>query len=140
MLPTEPGPFPYGVASFEPSATGAILWTRCATAAPLRWEVATDSDFGDVVAHGSTETVPSEGSGETNHRAAVEDLAPATDHYYRFTGDTDSPVGRLRTLADDDRPIRLAFVCCGDFSAGHFGAYRAVAEAAVDLVLHLGDY
>ena len=36
--------------------------------------------------------------------------------------------------------MRLGLACCGDYSAGHFAAYRALADADVDVVVHLGDY
>ena len=38
---------------------------------------------------------------------------------------------------DDDC---IGLVCCGDYSAGHFASYRALADTDVDMVIHLGDY
>ena len=191
--PTEPGPhgdpaafepdpvFPWAVASFEPTATGVLLWTRVTQGGTVGWEVATDPDFADVVASGTVEAAtpealepadPGARSGEpepgdrepgepepgepepgdrepdpaavaagTSVVVEVDGLAPATDHHYRFTlGDDVSPVGRTRTLPDDDQPVRLGLACCGDHSAGYFSAYRALAEADIDVVVHLGDY
>jgi alkaline phosphatase D len=187
--PTEPGPhgdpaafepdpvFPWAVASFEPTATGVLLWTRVTQGGTVGWEVATDPDFTDVVASGTVEAATPEvlepadpgarsGEPEPGDRepgepepgtsrdrepdpasvvgrcgVEVDGLAPATDHHYRFTlGDDVSPVGRTRTLPDDDQPVRLGLACCGDHSAGYFSAYRALAEADIDVVVHLGDY
>ena len=36
--------------------------------------------------------------------------------------------------------MRIGVACCADYSRGHFTAYRALADADVDLVLHVGDY
>ncbi len=131
-------PFPYGVASFEPAAHRVLIWTRTDGPEPVRWEVATDPDLASVVAGG---TVGGRIEGESSVTVPVEGLAPGTDHFYRFTrGEHRSPVGRTRTLPDDDRPLRLGLACCGDYSAGHFAAYRALAHADVDAVIHLGDY
>lgn len=160
--------FPWAVASFEPTATGVLLWTRVARGGTVGWEVATDPDFADVVARGTVDAADPEvpapdgavgADGSEDHEAddrvpdpavaaagtavavAVDGLAPGTDHHYRFTlGDHVSPVGRTRTLPGGDGPVRLGLVCCGDHSAGYFAAYRALAEADVDVVVHLGDY
>lgn len=135
---TASAPFPYGVASFEPSATGVLLWTRTAGPDPVRWEIATDPDLREVVAGGVLGARP---DGESSVVVPVDGLAAGVDHFYRFTrGDQRSPVGRTRTLPADDRPLRLGLACCGDYSAGHFAAYRALAHADVDVVVHLGDY
>ena len=173
----DPDPvFPWAVASFEPTATGVLLWTRVVQGGTVGWEVATDPDFADVVASGTVEAAtpevlepadPGGRSGKTElgehepgeHEAGdrepdpataaagsvlvveVDGLRPATDHHYRFTlGDAVAPVGRTRTLPDDDQPVRLGLACCGDHSAGYFSAYRALAEADIDVVVHLGDY
>jgi alkaline phosphatase D len=169
----EPDPvFPWAVASFEPTATGVLLWTRVVRGGTVGWEVATDADFADVVASGTVEAVspavaepadpggseaqegepgdhgpgdrepdPAAAAAGTAVVVAVDGLAPGTDHHYRFTLDDHvSPVGRTRTLPIGDRPVRLGLACCGDHSAGYFSAYRALAEADVDVVVHLGDY
>src|SRR5699024_1064452 len=108
----------------------------------LRWEVAADPGFTDVVREGTAEpdpvrhAAPAEGHGEVDGGAGaggqeatcivtVDGLPPGSTLYYRFRrGDDVSPVGRTRTLPDDDRPVRLGLACCGDYSAGHFGVYR----------------
>ncbi|QXC62719.1 alkaline phosphatase D family protein [Aquihabitans sp. G128] len=141
MAVIEPAPpgFPYGVASFEPTTSSVLLWTRAPDPSPVDWEVATDVGFTDVVASGrSSGTIEGD---ECTHVVDVTGLRPGTDHHYRFTAaDGASAAGRTRTIAEGDRSVRLGLVCCGDYSAGHFAAYRALAEADIDLVVHLGDY
>ncbi len=143
---TELDPFPYGVASFEPTASGVLLWTRATAAGPVDWELATDEAFSAVVETGRSDAGFLEGGqagadAEASHVVSADGLTPGADHFYRFSqGGRFSPVGRTRTLPDDDRPIRLGLACCGDYSAGHFAAYRALADADIDAVVHLGDY
>jgi alkaline phosphatase D len=63
--------------------------------------------------------------------------------YYRFRVDSEvSPTGRARTLPTGrlDR-LGIALASCSNFAFGYFNAYEAIAhDAAVDLVLHTGDY
>jgi alkaline phosphatase D len=135
-------PFGHGVASFDPTADSVLLWTRAPGVGRLSWSItpssasATDAE---PVARGEVEVTAA-----TDHcvTVAVDGLAPATSYTYEFSaGATRSPVGRTRTLpADGTEPTRMALVSCGDFSRGHYAAYRAVADADVDLVLHVGDY
>jgi len=131
-------PFTHGVGSFDPSADSVVLWTRAEGVARVRWCVATAAG-GEPVASGEAE-VPAEG----DHCVAevVAGLDPATSYRYWFeAGPTRSPVGRTRTLpAEGTAPLRIGVVCCADYSRGHFTAYRAMADADVDLVLHVGDY
>jgi alkaline phosphatase D len=132
--------FPHAVASFEPTSTAVLLWTRLAGGAGAAdWLLAADPDLHEVVASGRATTGP-----ERDHTVVVdvEGLEPATTYWYRFTaGDDRSPVGRTRTLpgAGADR-FRIATVSCARYTEAPLGVYRAVAEREVDLVLHLGDY
>lgn len=145
--------FPYGVASFEPDASSVLLWTRVASPGPVRWEVATDPEFSMVVSGGLTfprvDPDGDEADGDGNQERTGEatalvvpgGLRPGTTYYYRFERDGHvSPAGRTRTLPSDDTPLRIGLVCCGDYSAGHFASYRALADTDVDMVIHLGDY
>jgi alkaline phosphatase D len=136
--PAIEAPFAHGVASFDPTSDSVVLWTRAPGVGRLRWRVARGQGDEPVA------------EGECEVRAAhdhcvsvqVDGLDPATSYVYWFeAGPTRSPVGRTRTLpATGTEALRLAVVCCGDYSRGHYTAYRAVAEADVDLVLHVGDY
>ncbi|HEX6425674.1 MAG TPA: alkaline phosphatase D family protein [Acidimicrobiales bacterium] len=131
-------PFTHGVASFDPTSDGVLLWTRAPGAGRLRWRIATGPGA-EPAAQGEV-AVPA----DRDHcvTVAVDGLAPANSYVFWFeAGPTRSPVGRTHTLpAAGTDPVRLAVVSCGDYSRGHFAAYRAVAEADVDLVLHVGDY
>jgi alkaline phosphatase D len=136
--PAAEAPFTHGVASFDPTADSVLLWTRAPGVGRLSWSIAID-EGADPVARGEVDV-----SAEADHcvTVRVDGLAPATSYVYRFdAGPTRSLTGRTRTLpATGTAPVRMAVVSCGDYSRGHYSAYRAVAEAEVDLVLHVGDY
>jgi alkaline phosphatase D len=139
--PPTDGPFTHGVASFDPTADSAILWVRVdpdTGPRQVRWAVAPATDIAPSA--GGEAEVPADGDGCV--AVTVTGLLPATDYRYWFEVDGQrSPVGRTRTLpAGGTDPFRVAVVCCADYSQGYFGVYRAVAEADVDLVLHVGDY
>lgn len=135
------GPFAWGVASFDPTTSGVLLWTRVAPgAAPtVRWTIAADPDLADVAASG---TVP---LGEaTDHCAVVpvDGLPGGATWWYRFeTSDGQrSRTGRTRTLAPGADRLRIGVVSCSRFATAGFAAYGALAAREVDLVVHLGDY
>lgn len=144
--------FDHGVASGDPGTDRAILWTRATPASDaaggtpadgtvrVRWEVATDPDFANLVNGGETEAVAER---DWTVRIDARNLAAGTTHHYRFTvGDVVSPAGRFRTLpAGAVSEVALAVVSCSNYPAGHFHVYREVAELeGIDAVLHLGDY
>jgi alkaline phosphatase D len=131
--------FTHAVASFEPTTTGVLLWTRVLGSTRVGWQVATDPDLRGVVASGEADVDP-----DRDHTVVVDvdGLQAATTYWYRFEAAGDrSPIGRTRTLPSDgaDRFL-LATVSCSRYSEAPFGVYRAVAERDVDLVVHLGDY
>jgi alkaline phosphatase D len=140
-------PFVYGVASGEPRPDGLVLWTRLAPGAArpervaVRWEVAEDESFKRVVRSG-TSPAPAE-LGHSVH-AEVTGLKPARHYWYRFNaGGQASAVGRSRTAPDPGAAVerfRLAFVSCQNYEHGYFTAFQHLAEEAIDLVIHLGDY
>ena len=103
------------------------------------WEVAADDRFRSVVARGVTTT-----SSDEAHAVHVDvkGLEPATRYHYRFTvGEWTSPPGRTRTLpAGSPDRFRIAVANCQWRETGEYAAYRHIAEADIDLVLHLGDY
>jgi alkaline phosphatase D len=148
-------PFTLGVASGDPTADGAVLWTRLAPdplapdglggmppqAVPVQWEVAIDPDMRTIVQQGEVQALPGDA-----HAVHVElaGLLPARDYWYRFrTNGEASIVGRTRTAPAPgtrlDR-MRFAFVSCSHYETGFFSAYRHVAEENPDLILFLGDY
>ncbi|MEU7277722.1 alkaline phosphatase D family protein [Streptomyces sp. NPDC045431] len=146
--------FHHGVASGDPLPDGVLLWTRV-TPSPdalpgsgkgpdteVRWEVAEDRAFTGVVARG---TVTATAATDHTVKVDVRGLRQATAYYFRFTtGAVVSPVGRTRTAPAPDAAapgIRFGVVSCANWEAGHFAAYRHLADRAdLDAVLHLGDY
>lgn len=131
--------FAHGVASFDPTATSVLLWTRTRHPGVVTWWVATDPDGHDVLVTG---TAASEARTDRTVTVDVTGLEPATTYFYGFSrGEAASMTGRTRTLpADDVDSVRIGVTCCADFSVAPLGVYRALAEREVDLVLHLGDY
>lgn len=158
--PAHRGIFGYGVASGDPTADAVVIWTRATPpparrggpvatpgsglGAPLRvrWEVARDRDFDQIVDHGTVVT-----SARSDHTVKVDvrGLRPYTRYFYRFRtqGDT-SVVGRTQTAPDErhrTHALRFGLVSCSNYTGGYFGAYRALGDRNdLDFVLHVGDY
>jgi alkaline phosphatase D len=148
-------PFALGVASGDPTPTGAVLWTRLAPR-PLEpdggmegprtvvsWEVAEDEAFARVVRRGRATAAP-----ELSYsvHVDVDGLLPDRWYFYRFSvgGATGaaSPVGRVRTTPAEGAltPLRFAVASCQHYETGLFTALGHLAREELDLALHLGDY
>jgi alkaline phosphatase D len=146
--------FAHGVASGDPLPDRVLLWTRVTPspeatpgsglgpAVEVRWEVARDPAFADVVAAGSVTTGP-----QRDHtvKADAAGLAPGTAYHYRFLLDgVASASGRTRTAPAPDADVaglKLGLVSCSNWQAGYFSSYRHLAARAdLDGVLHVGDY
>jgi alkaline phosphatase D len=145
-------PFSLGVASGDPSPDGMVLWTRLAPEPidgggmppetfEVRWELATDDAFQQIVRSGKTLATPQLGHSVHLELAGLE---PNRPYWYRFhCGDATSVVGRTRTTpAADAMPdrLRFAFASCQHFEHGLFTAYEHMSREDLDLVIHLGDY
>lgn len=145
-------PFKLGVASGVGAHDRVVLWTRLCPdplhgggmpeeRVRLRWEVASDEGFGDIVRKGDAYAV-----GELGHsvHAEVDGLAPDRPYWYRFfAGDETSPTGRTRTLPAPDAAnarLRFALASCQHFEQGYFGAYRHLVRDEPDLMIFVGDY
>ena len=145
-------PFTLGVASGDPTPDGVVLWTRLAPnpqngpwdstrARAVRWQVATDEKFKNIVQQGATLALPQEG-----HSVHVEltDLQPSTHYWYRFIVDNyTSRIGRAKTAPAANAPthnVKFAFCSCADFQNGYFAAYRQMAKDDIDFWVFLGDY
>lgn len=148
----------HGVASGDPLPTSVILWTRVTPtpeAVPgsgigpdvgLRWQVASDEDFAELVAEGTVTA-----TADTDHTVHVDPfgLHPDSVYFYRFIvaevaeaaegsaadsiAGAVSPVGRTRTTPADDSDaerLRLAVCSCANFEAGYFSAYSDIAQRA----------
>lgn len=157
--PSRDGIFGYGVASGDPVADRVVIWTRAtpptrrgqAPAIPgsglgdpllVRWQVASDRGFRDVVRRGQVTT---DAASDHTVKVDVTGLRPYSRYFYRFTarGQT-SAIGVTRTAPDvpgEVHALRLALVSCSNYTGGWFTAYRAIAERTdLDAVLHVGDY
>jgi len=145
--------FALGVASGDPRPDSVILWTRVvadpmaadggvgAAPVPVRWEVAADEGFDEVLRSGST--VADAARAHSVHVDA-RGLDPDRWYWYRFrVGDRTSPVGRTRTAPSPGaRPerLRFGFASCQNRQAGHWTAHEHLAAEDLDLVVFLGDY
>jgi alkaline phosphatase D len=145
-------PFALGVASGDPLPDGIVLWTRLAPdpangggmtpeTVEVRWEIAADDTFADIVQSGTELATP-----ELAHSVHVDvsGLEPGREYAYRFTtGDEVSPVGRTKTAPAANAPLdrlRFAAVSCAHYEHGFFTAYRHLAQEEVDFAVCLGDY
>ena len=143
--PADSGPFDCGVASGVHSDTAVVLWTRFAPGAAastnVRWSVTTDDEFSQVVASGTAIASPDH---DGCVKVLAEGLQPGRRYWYRFDVDGElSPPGRTRTLpaaTDEPASVSFAVASCQQFAAGYWPAWRAIANADVDAVIHLGDY
>ena len=137
--------FTHGIASGDPLADRVILWTRVlpgsgnTEAVPCTWQVATDATFNTIVASGAGSAAP-----ERDYTVKVDatGLAPGQRYCYRFIAHgVTSPVGCTRTLpAGPVSAFTMGVASCSNYPQGFFHAYRDIAEAKLDVVLHLGDY
>jgi len=139
--------FSTGVASFDPTQNGVILWTRYKPASGenqpvIVLDVSSDPNFGNVLV---SETVQIDTASDFTVHVDVDNLTSNTRYYYRFrnqTTGTTSELGETRTLPapGEAAQVRLAVVSCSNYQTGLFNVYGAVAESEADVVVHLGDY
>ena len=146
-------PFALGIASGCPTHDSIVLWTRLLDDGvfssnlpnqdiPVKWEVALDSQFGNIIKSGFTNAVAA-----LAHSVHVEvtDLPANTWFHYRFSvGGHTSRVGKTRTFSapstTDLELMKVAFASCQHFERGYFSAYTHMAKENPDLVVFLGDY
>ncbi|MGI8938765.1 MAG: alkaline phosphatase D family protein [Iamia sp.] len=136
----DPEAFPHSVASFDPTPSSVLIWTRTERASSVRWTVARDEALSDVVASGEARVRDDR---DQTVLVDVEGLEPARTYHYAFEVDgARSVVGRTRTLPEGPTErARLAVVSCANLARDPLTVYRAVAGLDdLDLVLHLGDY
>ena len=132
-------PFTLGVASGDPEPDNVLLWTRLTpplaqlgetdtTAMPalkIRWELAHDPLFRQIVRSGEAMAQPEWGHGV---HVQVGGLAPDRWYHYRFMlGQAVSSTGRCRTApAPGSLPqrLRLAYASCQRWEHGYYAAWR----------------
>jgi alkaline phosphatase D len=136
------GPFLHGIASGDPDATSVVLWTRITASSDteVECEVATDAAFKTIIWRARKMATADR---DFTAKFIASSLKSGGRYYYRFraggalsrTGQTRTlPVGRVERLG-------IALASCSNFAFGFFNAYDAIAkDAAVDFVLHTGDY
>jgi alkaline phosphatase D len=135
--------FDHGVASFDPTHDGVLLWTRVTgsdEAVELDYVIARDPDLGDIVDKGSVTSDPS-----ADHTVVVDvsGLDDGSTYFYAFSGaGARTETARFRTIPSGAiDALRLGIVCCSNLAFGFFAAYAEVARRNdLDAVLHLGDY
>lgn len=137
-------PFKYGVASGDPRQEGILLWTHVTTkdsieTAPIKWEIAKDSLFENIVQSGNTKAFP-----KNDHcvKIWVDNLQSNTNYFYRFKYKKQaSSIGRTQTLSKETDTVRLAIVNCSKYEGGFFNVYDAISKMdGLNAVIHLGDY
>lgn len=137
--------FETGVASFDPTATGVIIWTRYSsgTDAEITWEISKNSSFTEVIRKGQANATA---MNDFTVAVDVQNIPSHTKYYYRFYNiktKESSVIGETITLpskADTVNEVKMAVVSCSNFPAGLFNVYGAIAKSEADVVVHLGDY
>ncbi|MBS7256520.1 alkaline phosphatase D family protein [Flavobacterium branchiicola] len=137
--------FETGVASFDPTETGVIIWTRYSAGsdAEITWEISKDASFSEVTRKGQ---VLASSANDFTIAVDVQNITSNTKYYYRFYNAKTKQVtltGETRTLpskTDIVNDVRMAVVSCSNFPAGLFNVYGAIAASDADVVVHLGDY
>ncbi len=137
--------FTHGIASGDPLADRVILWARVLPgsgdddAVSCKWQVAIDAFFETVISSGEAMACS-----ERDYTVKVDavGLAPGQSYWYRFIAHgVTSPIGCTRTLpVGEVSEFKMAVASCSNYPQGFFHAYREIAEAKLDVVLHLGDY
>lgn len=146
--PNQQGSFAQGVASFDPTDSQVIIWTRVSPTnattpnVTVTYQLATDAGFSGVV---KTESVDALADDDFTLSIDLSGLRSNTRYYYRFslanTG-VQSVVGETKTLPKGTElaEVKLALCSCSNYPAGLFNVYGAIAASDADVVLHLGDY
>ncbi|MFY8195778.1 MAG: alkaline phosphatase D family protein [Novosphingobium sp.] len=138
--------FRHGVASGDPTADGAVIWTRATVPAgrsgdvPLTWFVAQTAS-GKAMKSGK---VVATAAADNTAKVDVTGLSPATEYWYWFRSEDGKTTrkGRFRTLpvGKTDKLV-IALATCQLYPGGFFNAYEDMAALErLDAVVHLGDY
>ena len=138
--------FGLGIASGQPRADGMVLWTLLTGGGlpgrvEVRWELARDEGFRQVVARGVETAVAASAHSVHGEPAGLE---PGRWYWYRFSAlGSMSGAGRTRTAPAADAAtskLDFAIASCQRWDAGHYAAWRHVVAEELDLVIFLGDY
>lgn len=133
--------FEQGVASFDPTQSKVIIWTRYNNPNKnILWEVSKDINFTTLLRSGSITTDPSR-----DNTIAIEltELDENQKLYYRFSNSEDKAIsvtGETITFPKNSSSVKLAVCSCSNYQAGLFNVYNAMAKSDADVIVHLGDY
>ena len=130
--------FAFGPASFDVTASSALIWLCTEEDAEVRVEYGAQPRLGHATV---SATVPAIFENDYTAVIALERLAPDTEYFYRgVTAEgIRGPIGRFRTAPARVRPFRFAW--SADMDAAHqpFALLDAVAALQPDFFLMLGD-
>ncbi|MCG9791341.1 alkaline phosphatase D family protein [Flavobacterium algicola] len=133
--------FDQGVASFDPTKSKVIIWTRYNTPGKtILWEVSTKSTFDTILRSGSIVT---DASRDNTIAIELTELKENQKLYYRFSNKEDkalSVTGETITFPENSDVVKLAVCSCSNYQAGLFNVYNAMAKSEADVIVHLGDY
>lgn len=133
--------FDQGVASFDPTKSRVIIWTRYNNAGKLiLWEVSKDISFNKILRKG---TITTEISRDNTIAVELTELEENQKLYYRFSNKEDkaiSVIGETITFPENASSVKLAVCSCSNYQAGLFNVYNAMAKSEADVIVHLGDY
>jgi len=144
--------FPQSVASGDPKPHSVILWARVfdedspQADLPVRLIVVKRGLFPRLVAN---KVLLARNEYDHCVKVKVDNLSPNTRYFYRFLYQKDgrvycSRLGRTKTApaADDNVPVKFAFVCCQDYNARYYNSYLKMLVDCRDLdfIVHLGDF
>jgi len=146
-------PFQLGIAAGDPTPDGFVIWTRLAprplemghgmpsTPVPVKWEVAADRGFSNIVQ--KDEAVARPEMGHSVH-VEVEGLEPGREYFYRFTAGAErTPSGRAKTAPAPGVRVaqaRFGILGCQAYEQGFYTAHRKAATEDLDFVYCYGDY
>ncbi|MBX7166413.1 MAG: alkaline phosphatase D family protein [Pirellulales bacterium] len=129
---------PQGVAAGDTTVDSSILWTRSTVTGQVRFDVATDPGFTNVVVSNQVNVA----NAAIPIKSSVTGLTADTQYYYRArnaAGVTSS--GQFRTLAAPGTQTGLRFGVSGDWFGGNVD-YLALTNAPsrdLDFFVALGD-
>ena len=130
--------FNAGVASGDPTTTSIILWSRAENYdGKVVVYVSESKDFKRSYTYTTTT------SAEVDFIIKIDavNLTPNTVYYYKFVAkNSESIIGRTKTLPIDTSTMKLAVASCANYQYGFFTSYKVMAQLNVDIVIFLGDY
>ncbi|MBE7685877.1 alkaline phosphatase [Tenacibaculum piscium] len=135
--------FKEGVASFDPTNSQVIIWTRYTTdksSVAITWQVATDIKFKNIVRQSEVIT---DASRDYTIAIEVKELAENQKLYYRFINikdKTTSVIGETLTFGTKTSDVKLAVTSCANYAYGYFNVYEAINKSEAEVIVHLGDY